>query len=59
MRNQINKLLKADVHNYLHLGGLVKNLNEKYPNATIFIPRKYDGLDSMIDFIYEKLNLGC
>ena len=57
MRNQIHKLPKADVHNHLHLGGSVKNLNEKYPNAAILIPSKYDGLAGMIDFIYKKLNM--
>jgi adenosine deaminase len=56
MRNKIHKLPKADVHNHLHLGGSVKTLNKKYPNANILIPSKYDGLVGMIDFIYEKLN---
>lgn len=57
MRNQIHKLPKADVHNHLHLGGSVNKLNEKYPNANIVIPSKYDGLAGMIDFIYGKLNM--
>ncbi len=56
MRDKIHKLPKADVHNHLHLGGSVKKLNKKYPNANIFIPSKYDGLAGMIDFIYGKLN---
>lgn len=57
MRNKIHKLPKADVHNHLHLGGSVKKLNERYPNAKILIPSNFDGLAGMIDFIYSKLNM--
>ena len=49
-------LPKADVHNHLHLGGSQKKLLEKYPNATIRFPEKYNGLSDMIDFIYGHLN---
>ena len=55
-RNQIHKLPKADIHNHLHLGGSQKKLLEKYPNASINFPQKYDGLVGMIDFIYGHLN---
>jgi adenosine deaminase len=50
------KLPKADVHNHFHLGGSQKKLLQKYPNATIIFPKKYDGLVGMIDFIYGNLN---
>ncbi|MFY9242108.1 MAG: hypothetical protein WAO74_03685 [Polaribacter sp.] len=55
-RNSFLKLPKADVHNHFHLGGSQKKLLEKYPNATISFPKKYDGLVGMIDFIYGNLN---
>ena len=49
-------LPKADVHNHFHLGGFQKKLLERYPNATISFPEKYNGLPGMIDFIYGHLN---
>ena len=55
-RADILKLPKADVHNHFHLGGSQKKLLEKYPNANIVFPKKYDGLVGMIDFIYGHLN---
>lgn len=56
MRNKIQELPKADVHNHLHLGGTAAKLNERYPNTNIKIPDRYNGLAGMIDFIYGEVN---
>lgn len=56
MKESILKLPKADVHSHFHLGGSQKKILEKYPNASINFPSKYDGLAGMIDFIYGHLN---
>ncbi|MFT5983400.1 MAG: adenosine deaminase [Ulvibacter sp.] len=56
IKDSILKLPKADVHTHFHLGGSQKKLLEKYPNASINFPEKYDGLVGMIDFIYGHLN---
>jgi adenosine deaminase len=55
-RDDLLKLPKADVHNHLHLSGSQKKLLEKYPNASITFPQKYEGFKGMIDFIYGHLN---
>ncbi len=55
-KDDLLKLPKADVHNHLHLGGSQKKLLDKYPNAHINFPKKYDGFEGMIDFIYGSLN---
>lgn len=55
-KNNFLKLPKADVHNHFHLGGSQKKLLEKYPKAAIEFPKKYNGLEGMIDFIYGHLN---
>lgn len=56
IRDQIKKLPKADVHNHLHLGGSMEMFKQKYPNAHLNIPKYYDGLDGMIDFINKHIN---
>jgi len=56
IKDSIFKLPKADVHNHFHLGGSQRRLLEKYPNASIIFPKKYNGLVGMIDFIYGHLN---
>ena len=56
LKDYLHKLPKADVHNHFHLGGSQKRFFEKYPNANISFPKKYDGLPGMIDFIYSHLN---
>jgi adenosine deaminase len=56
LRRQIGRLPKSDVHNHLHLGGSIKALREKYSHTNIAIPKYFNGLDGMIDFIYNNLN---
>lgn len=56
IRETFFKLPKADVHSHLHLAGSQKRFAEKYPNANLTFPKKYDGLTGMIDFIYSHLN---
>lgn len=56
MKEKIHKLPKADVHNHLHLGGSIKMLNKKYFNNRVRIPKFYDGLDGMINFIENRIN---
>ena len=55
-KDALLKLPKADVHNHLHLGGSQKKIFEKYPNESINFPKKHDGFEGMIDFIYGHLN---
>ena len=56
LKDYLHKLPKADVHNHFHLGGSQKRFLEKYTEANISFPKKYDGLVGMIDFIYGHLN---
>ena len=56
IKNELLKLPKADVHIHLHLGGSQEKLLEKYPNSHINFPKKYDGLEGMINFIHGHLN---
>lgn len=56
IRNQFLKLPKADIHNHLHLGGTKQRFAQQYPNSTFTIPNSYNGLEGMIDFIYNNLN---
>lgn len=56
VRNQIKALPKADVHNHLHLGGSLAMLKQNYPDTDISIPKFYDGLEGMIDFINNHIN---
>lgn len=53
---KIQALPKADVHSHLHLAGSQKRFAERYPNANITFPSRYNGLSGMIDFIYGTLN---
>lgn len=50
-----HKLPKADVHNHFHLGSSQKRFIEKYHPSFSF-PKNYNGLDGMVDFIYNHLN---
>ncbi|MCA0152672.1 amidohydrolase family protein [Winogradskyella vincentii] len=56
IKEKISKLKKADLHSHLHLAGSQKRFSERYPNAQINFPKKYNGLPGMIDFIYGTLN---
>lgn len=51
----LHKLPKADVHNHFHLSGSQKRFLDTYHPSFSF-PKKYDGLDGMIDFIFTDLN---
>lgn len=50
-----HKLPKADVHNHFHLGSSQKRFLNHY-NSELVFPKSYNGLDGMIDFIYNQLN---
>ncbi len=56
LKDQIKALPKADVHNHLHLGGSLEMLKEKYPEANLKVPKYYDGLNGLIDFINNDIN---
>jgi adenosine deaminase len=56
IRDQVKKLPKADVHNHLHLGGSMEMLVQKYPGANLNIPKYFNGLNGMIDFINDHVN---
>ncbi len=56
LKHKIQKLPKADLHNHLHLGGCIKLIKEEYSKSTINIPKYYDGLDGMINYIHNYIN---
>lgn len=56
LKQHIQSLAKADVHNHLHLGGTQQRVKEIYPNNNLVFPQSYNGLDGMIDFIYSNLD---
>lgn len=56
VRDQIKKLPKADVHNHLHLGGNLAMFKQKFADIDLSIPKYFNGLDGMIDFINEHIN---
>ena len=55
LKDKIHKLPKADVHNHLHLGGNIEMLRLNYPKHQLVLPSRFNGLEGMIDFIYNDL----
>jgi adenosine deaminase len=58
LRQIIEKLPKADLHNHLTLGPSVRSLKKQYPGIGLIVPRRYDGLEGMIKYIHENINPG-
>ena len=56
IRDQIQKLPKADVHNHLHLGSSIKFFRKKYSNSRLTTPKYYNGFDGMMEFITNNIN---
>jgi adenosine deaminase len=56
VRNELHKLKKADLHNHLSLGPSLSSLKKYYPNCNLVIPKQYNGLEGMIDFIHNNIN---
>lgn len=56
LRDKLKALPKADIHNHLHLGGSLELLKQKFLDTNLIIPKYYNGLDGMIDFINNHIN---
>lgn len=56
LKQQLQGLPKADLHNHLHLSGAVELLKVHYPNIRFETPRFYDGFDGMMQFIIQNVN---
>ena len=53
---KIKKLPKADLHNHLTLGSNITTLKKYYQNCNLIIPKQYNGLEGMFDFVHEQIN---
>tara|TARA_R110002124_G_scaffold103270_3_gene252080 strand:- start:21397 stop:22305 length:909 start_codon:yes stop_codon:yes gene_type:complete len=56
LKQHIKDLSKADVHSHLHLAGSQERFRERYADANINFPKTFNGLNGMINFIYDHLN---
>ena len=56
LKSKIRRLPKADLHNHLILGPSIQAIRKCYPNNNLDIPKYYNGLDGMIEYIHKNVN---
>jgi len=56
LKEKLQILPKADLHNHLTLGANINLLREKYGANLFDLPEKYDGFDGMMQFIETHVN---